>query len=154
MKRFIPVVVAVLVVTAGFGRFDKRKKVEVKVSVDKKQVKVGEEFKYQIEVKGRFRMTPEVIFPNLENFRVISQQRVFNIQMGKKGIISDSKNIFVLIPLQEGEFEIKGIKLRFGFREYNVPAVKITVKGVKQIPHPSAPEEKPQRIPSGGGVWI
>lgn len=154
MKRFVPVAIAVLVVTAGFGGFDKEKKVEVKVSVDKKQVKVGEEFKYQIEVKGQFRMTPEIIFPELENFRIISQQRVFNIQMGKKGMISDSKNIFVLIPLQEGEFEIKGIKLRFGFREYNVPAVKITVKGVKQIPQPPAPKEKPQKMPSEGGVWI
>ncbi|MCD6080441.1 MAG: BatD family protein [Candidatus Omnitrophica bacterium] len=149
--RLILVPVFILSAVAG----GPGKKVEVRVSIDKNQVKVGETFKYQIELKGRFRMSPEIIFPQLDGFRVLSQQRVFNIQMGRKGVISDSKNIFILLPLKEGEFEIKDVKIRLGWKEYKAPVVKITVKGGKTVPHTPEPEQKPQRVPSsGGGVWI
>lgn len=130
------------------------KKAQLNVSVDKKEVKVGETFKYQIEVKGNFRISPEIIFPKLDNFRVLSQQRVFNITVGKKGLISDSKNIFILVPLKEGEFEINGVKVKLGWKEYEVPPVRVTVKGIKEIPQIPQPEEKPGEAPSGEGVWI
>jgi hypothetical protein len=149
MRKYLFFPVVFMMLTA-FGP----RRASLNVSVDKKEVKVGETFKYQIEVKGNFRMSPEIIFPKLDNFRILSQQRVFNIRVGKKGLIADSKNIFILVPLKEGEFEIKGVKIKLGWKEYNVPAVKITVKGVKEIPQIPQPEEKPGETPSGEGIWI
>jgi len=121
------------------------------VKVDKEEVKVGEVFQYQVSVSGKFKVAPILIAPKLENFRILSRQQSYNFKIQKGKLKSNVKFTLSILPLKEGEFELKGFRLKFGFKEYQIQPVKIRVKGVKEMPIPK--EEEPV-FPEEEGIWI
>lgn len=124
----------------------------IEVRLDKEEVKVGEVFQYQVSVSGKFKVAPLLIAPKLENFRILSRQQSYNFKIQKGELKSNVKFILSILPLKEGEFELKGFRLKFGFKVYQIQPVKIEVKGVKEMPIPK--EEEEPIFPRGEGIWI
>lgn len=132
--------------------FSYAQKLHILPEVSKQEVKVGERFKYQIQLQGNFKRSPSLIVPQLANFRIISRNQIYNYQIQAGKVQANLTYQFYLIALEEGEFEIKGFRLKFGLEEYEVEPLKIKVQGVKELPRK---EEKPQEFePEKEGIWI
>lgn len=115
--------------------------IEVQIKLNKEKVMVGEVFEYQVQVKGKFKVSPNLIIPELENFEILSQLQVYNYKIQKGKAKSTLCYKFNITALKEGEFEIKGFKLKFKNKEYEIKPVKIVVEGIKEIPWKEEPKK-------------
>jgi len=138
--KFLPFLL-LLLVKISFAQ-----NVSIDVSVNKNNIKVGEAFSYQIKVRVESKTPLEIIVPEFSDFKVISRKQVHSYKIRKGCIESVLSYNFILIPLQKGDFEIKGFKVKFESKEYKVEAVRIKVEGVKKTyPKDYSPVKK---------IWI
>lgn len=103
--------------------------IRVRAYVSKNVVGVDEQFEYSIEVSGKSTSLPDVQFPDLADFYVLSGPNSSTNMQWINGKMSASKtNSFYLQPRKEGRFTIAPARVRYKGKEYTSNSIVITVK--------------------------
>ncbi len=101
----------------------------VRAYVSKNVVGVDEQFEYRVEVTGKSASLPDVQFPDLADFYVLSGPNSSTNMQWINGVMSSSRtNSFYLQPRKEGRFTIAAARVTYKGKEYKSNSIVITVK--------------------------
>lgn len=127
MRRILFVV---LIIGFFFGVCAADNQTQLKTEVSKDKVKVGEPFKYVISMNLKSKEAPKIEQPVFKNFSVISQSTAQNYSFKDNQVILNIKLQYVLIALEEGEFELPSAVLTYKDKTLQSPSKTVKVQGV------------------------
>ncbi|HGY56205.1 MAG TPA: protein BatD [Caldithrix abyssi] len=135
---------AVLVSAAGALRAEDE--ITLRATVDRNTVAPDQQFRYTIEVSGKSMSLPDVQFPALDDFYVLSGPNTSTSVQWINGAMSSSKSFsFYLRPKKEGKFIIGKAYLTYNDKTYESNTITITV--TKSAGVASAPASKGKKAP-------
>ncbi|HID38788.1 MAG TPA: protein BatD [Calditrichaeota bacterium] len=102
--------------------------ISLRATVDRNTLGVNEQFRYTLEVSGKSMSLPDVQFPALDDFYILSGPNTSTSVQWINGSMSSSKSFtFYLRPRKEGKFIIGKAYLKYKDTTYESNAVTITV---------------------------
>ena len=126
---------------------------EIKSSVDKNKLELGEAFNYKIDIVGDIRKFPDVKLPDFKkNFNVLSSGQSQGISLeGEESHLAMSYE-FVLQPKEAGKFTIEEAEIKFKGRVYKTQSVNIEV--IENVKPKSLPDKLKNKPHQSEGIFI
>ncbi len=119
---------------------------EFDVMLSKDKVKAGESFKYRIKITIETSKLPEVIPPEFQNFRVVSQSTSQRLSAGTEGTKVNVDLQYILVALEEGRYDLPQAVVKYENQQLRPPLKSIDVSG--KVPEFEDKEEKEFRKPA------
>ncbi len=121
--------------------------INLQATVDRNTVSVNEQFRYTVEVSGKSMTLPDVQFPALDDFYILSGPNTSTSVQWINGSMSSSKSFtFYLRPKKEGKFIIGKAYLKYKDVTYESNTVTITVtKSAAKAPAPQSKTVQPKQ---------
>ncbi|MCM8765718.1 MAG: BatD family protein [Candidatus Omnitrophica bacterium] len=114
--------------------------------INKKRVKMGEEFTLTISLTGDYRVRPELKIPDLSEFVVLSSQQSSTFNLRGKKHQTNIKYEFRLLPKKPGVFSIGPVELNYKNQLYKTKILTIEVLPSET---PSPGKKSPWKIRKG-----
>lgn len=134
----------------AFALLNVSAEVNVDASLSSSQAAVGEAVELQISVQGAqsARFPQDINVPGLDiKYRGQSTQ----FQMTNFKVTTSVIHSFVVLPRQEGNFEIPALTIEVGRNSYKTRAISLRVSGVARTPLPGRPQAAPRGFPGVPG---
>lgn len=118
--------------------------ISLKAEVDKTNLAIGETLNYKITINymGKGKAEPKI--PKFDGFRVISSAQSSNMSFVKNNIQRNLVYIFILTPLDIGNFKIEPSVIKIGNKTYSTDTFEIEVTQGKTKTK-AKPEQEPYR---------
>ncbi len=143
MKRFTQIVPLILLVLFTV-RSATAQPITIQAFVSKNRVGLDEQFRYSVEISGKSTSLPEIQYPDLSKFYILSGPNESTNLQWINGRMSSSKTLtFYLQAKQEGTFTIAPATAEYKGETYRSNSVTITV--TKTAAAPSAGNKNKQK---------
>ena len=127
--KFLLIYITILLTTAVGIAQD----IQVTTTVNKNKVGLQENFEYKIEISGKSMSLPDPVFPELDEFYIISgPNSSTNIQYINGKMSSSKTYSYYLQPQKLGKINLPQVKLEYNGKIYTSNSIQIEViKGAK-----------------------
>jgi hypothetical protein len=138
---------AILSILLALSLFSSSVALEIKASVDKQEIGVGDPVTLHVIITGRGGTLPEPTMPDLSGFEVYSSGRSQNISIINGAFTSSLDLNYVLVPKKVGEVIIGPIVVRDGSGMAATDPIKINVTQQAQPSQAPGGSSQAQRAP-------
>ncbi len=101
--------------------------IEIKSSVDRERLNLGESLIFKVEIVGNFDSQPKVKLPSLDNFEIIAQTQSEQILFKDRKRFRKFILAYSLRPKKEGRFNIGEVRLIFKGRIFKTKPIEIEI---------------------------